>query len=204
MILKLDAPITGLYLQEKQKKRRKTDKLALISLIYDYTLEEVQQLLFDQLPALPSQQALKASSLIGRTILIHDNRICRLKDEEVSTVILEISDDVDSLELVLTTHQNKKIKTISLSALGAGIYEFSWNGLNEKEESMPLGVYHLKNKVAKEKKQRTVPMMVVVNVNSVRFDTLKQTVFLNLAGVGILTLSQSENSARVYGVSESI
>ncbi|MFO2465843.1 flagellar hook assembly protein FlgD [Pseudomonas sp. 15FMM2] len=138
-----------------------------------------------------SSQALQASSLVGRSVIIGTDKA--LVDTSKSfTGSVDVTSSVGNVTIKVTDKDGKLVKTIELGAQGAGKSDFIWDGKNEAGEKVDSGNYTFaastKNDAGDALALKTSLPATVTSV------TLSQTggeMLLNLSGgLGSIKLSQ--------------
>ncbi|WP_339528575.1 flagellar hook assembly protein FlgD [Pseudomonas mucidolens] len=138
-----------------------------------------------------SSQALQASSLVGRSVIIDTDKA--LVDTSKSfTGSVAVTSSVGNVTVKVTDKDGNLVKTIELDAQGAGKSDFIWDGKNEAGETVDSGNYTFaastKNDAGDTVALRTSLPATVTSV------TLSQTggeMLLNLSGgLGSIRLSQ--------------
>lgn len=139
--------------------------------------------------SLQSNQALQASALVGRKVLIPSQCLKLEKKGEVSAII-DIPLDVQSMNIFIYSDQAQLIKTISVKRPASGAFEFSWNGIDEEGKPVPEGRYHLSAGGICQGEEITFDTLTFVNVNSVLMEHYEEGIKLNVEGVGSISLDQ--------------
>jgi flagellar basal-body rod modification protein FlgD len=150
--------------------------------------KEMQKSIQQLTSFLQSNQALKASALVGRKVLVN-SRYLSLGQEEKVKATVEIPLEVANIMANIYSCSNRLICKIPLNASSGGLFEFSWNGNNSKGARVSAGRYRLVvtgNHYGNEVKLKT---MVAANVNSVSLGQDGEEVRLHVAGIGLIPLS---------------
>ncbi|KTC85548.1 MULTISPECIES: flagellar hook assembly protein FlgD [Legionella] len=145
--------------------------------------ESIQQLA----SSLQSNQALQASSLVGRKVLV-DSDSFNLEQGEAKAAV-ELPASVDNLMASIYSDSGALVRKIPLGQHGAGFHTFSWDGLNQKGEHMPGGKYSIKVSGIYSGKEVALKAMTAANVDSVSLGQNGEGVKLNVAGVGTVSLN---------------
>ncbi|ARG97790.1 flagellar hook assembly protein FlgD [Legionella micdadei] len=145
--------------------------------------ESIQQLA----SSLQSNQALQASSLVGRKVLVNSDSV-NLDQGEVKAAI-ELPAAVDNLVASIYSESGELIRKIPLGQHGAGLFAFTWDGQNQKGERMPMGKYTIKVNGIYSGKEVALKTMTAANVDSVSLGQNGEGVKLNVAGVGTVSLN---------------
>lgn len=147
--------------------------------------ESIQQLA----SSLQSNQALQASALVGRKVLVNSN-IMHLANEGSAKVAVEVPAKVDDLSAAVYSESGELITKIPLGQREVGQFEFNWDGMNQKGERMPAGKYTIKVNGIYQGQEVALKTMIAANVDSVSLGQNGEGVRLNVAGIGSVPLSE--------------
>lgn len=147
--------------------------------------ESIQQLA----SSLQSNQALQASALVGRKVLVNSN-VMHLPAEGGSKVVVEVPAQVTELTASVYAENGELITKIPLGQHEVGQFEFNWDGMNQKGERMPVGKYTVKVNGLYSGKEVALKTMTAANVDSVSLGQNGEGVRLNVAGIGSVPLSE--------------
>lgn len=156
------------------------------------TVNGIQQLQssFEKLSlSLQSMQALQASSLVGRSVLVDGNNVVLTPERPVEGSV-ELPDDVKDLTVVVLDAKNQEIRRIKLGDQPAGSTAFVWDGLDDRGLAATPGNYQLRTEGQVAGVTQTFHTQVRTTVESVSLGTGGQDITLNLAGLGEFALSQ--------------
>ena len=143
----------------------------------------------EQLSAsLESNQALQASSLVGRKVMVVTDQV-QLDAEGETHAAIEMVEGVDNLTASIFSPSGELVKTIRLGQPEPGLHKFSWNGLNEKNERMPEGKYKILVTGRYENQEVALKSMASANVNSVSLGSYGEGIKLNVSGMGTISLA---------------
>lgn len=137
-----------------------------------------------------SSQALQASSLVGRTVVIPTDQAMvdpqagftgQLALPQASgTVLVNIYDEAGSL-----------LSTVNLGAQEGGIHEFAWDGTDASGNVLPAGKYRFEAQASIDGESVQLATLLPANVDSVSLGVGKGgEMVLNLAGLGSIGLSE--------------
>ncbi|KTD16273.1 flagellar hook assembly protein FlgD [Legionella jordanis] len=146
--------------------------------------ESIQQLA----SSLQSNQALQASALVGRKVLVNSNAF-HLNKEEDAKIAVELPEGVENLNAFIYSESGELIRKIPLGQHGAGQFQFSWDGFNDKGERMQAAKYTVKVNGVYSGKEVALKTMTAANVDSVSLGQNGEGVKLNVAGIGSVSLS---------------
>lgn len=147
--------------------------------------ETIQQLA----TSLQSTQALQATSLVGRKVLVPSEKLT-LDTEGEAKAAVYLPDAVKDLTLSVFSEAGDLIKKIPLGQQVAGFFNFGWDGLNDKGERMPAGKYSIKVHGNYEGQEVAVKTLTAAMVDSVSMGQNGEGVKLNVNGVGAIALNE--------------
>ena len=136
-----------------------------------------------------SSQALQASSLVGRTVIVpSDKAIVDTANgvegqfalpENSGAVSIKVLDSAGSL-----------VHTINMGGLEAGMHDFKWDGKNASGEVLPPGAYTFEANAAVDGTTKQLATLLPANVDSVSLGAGNNgELLLNVAGLGSISLS---------------
>lgn len=147
--------------------------------------ETIQQLA----GSLSSTQALQATSLVGKKVLVPSDKI-NLGKESSAVFALNIPPDTDvQVTASIYSESNELIRTISLGKPAEGFSNYTWDGNNDAGERMPEGKYKIEVRGAVGGKEYGLNTLMAANVDSVSMMPGGQGVMVNVAGVGPMGLN---------------
>lgn len=140
--------------------------------------------------SLQSNQALQASALVGRKVLVPGNYL-NLGTEGSVNIAIDISSDFANLKAFIYTAFGKLIRTISLGQAPAGLFQFSWDGMGENNQRFSAGKYKVEvYGVADGKEVQLKTVLCLANVDSVSLGQNGEGLKLKVAGIGAVSLDQ--------------
>jgi flagellar basal-body rod modification protein FlgD len=138
---------------------------------------------FDDLRStLTSDQALQASNLVGREVMINSNLGWFSGTGNLSGSI-ELPSTASNVVLRVTDTTGALVREIQLGSSEEGSLSFSWDGSNDAGEFMPAGQYHLSATASVDGVEMAPDLMVAAQVESVSLGG-SDGVQLNLTGLG--------------------
>lgn len=152
----------------------------LTSLSSTQTLEKTVNKLSE---SMGTSQILEASRLVGQHVQI-PSETCPLVSGEGLKAAVVVPKGVDKIEVSIRDIHDKLIKTIQLDAPSDGVLDFSWDGLDDANNSMPAGFYKVSANAALNGKNTLLPIAGTFKVNSVALDKGDKGVILNVDGLG--------------------
>lgn len=148
--------------------------------------------------ALQSSQALQASSMVGRKVLIPGSASELTANGELRGSI-ELPEASDSVKVKVFNKSGEHVHTIDLGARGKGNSQFKWDGVISKANPEVVGsedvvatpgVYSIQAEAVIDGNQTSINTFIVDKVDSVSLAKDDKGVTLNLANAGATTLDQ--------------
>jgi len=148
--------------------------------------------------ALQSSQALQASSMVGRKVLIPGNAT-ELASGGILRGGLELPEASESVRVKIFNKSGEQVHVIELGERGKGNAQFKWDGVINKANPdvpgsedviAPPGVYTIQAEASIGGEQQSVKTFVVDKVDSVSLGKDSKGVTLNLANAGATTLAE--------------
>jgi len=145
-------------------------------------IEQLNSQFTDFATSMTSSQALQASSLIGREVLVQANvgNIAQQGDGISGVVINEGT--TQELEITIENKTGEVVKVINAGTQGAGNVEFSWDGTDIQGNQMPPGDYVVKAQGKVNGEEETLVTAINRHVDSVSLAGSSQGIILNLNG----------------------
>ena len=139
--------------------------------------------------AMLSGQALQASSLVGRNVMIESTTAYLGNNAPVSGAV-DLSSPVDDARVYIYSQTGELVKTIDLGQQSQGLKEFSWDGTNDKGDIMPPGKYDIKAEVRYGRDTYSQATLLMERIDSVTLGGGLQDIKLNMANSGDISFSQ--------------
>lgn len=156
------------------------------------TLEGVEKLnssVGEILTGFHSSQALQASSLVGRKVIVPaDTAVVDTAETFKGSVLVPQSSS--NVAVNVYDSAGSLVNRLHLGAQETGNQSFMWDGKNSEGELMPPGKYTFKAEGSFEGETKGLYTMLPANVDSVTLDPSGGELRLNLAGLGTVPLSQ--------------
>lgn len=154
------------------------------------SLEEIQGLsgsVQDVVGQFRSTQALQASAMVGRTVLVPSQTGILGASGSVEGVV-DVPATTSSLRVDVVNSSGELVRQLDLGTAQAGQKSFEWDGKDGSGNVMPEGTYAIKAHGSYTSGTEQLNTMVSANVDSVSLGT-SGSVTLNLAGMGSIGLS---------------
>ena len=137
---------------------------------------------FDSLnSSMTSNQALQASSLVGRDVLVPGAKGLKEADKSMAAMV-KLPQSINNLMVRVENEQGQLIRTLNVGAKPAGDTRVEWDGKDEKGNAMPAGRYSIKAAGVLDGENKEFGVSTYANVNSVLLGKGDGNVLLNLAG----------------------
>ena len=145
---------------------------------------------FDTLAnSLQSNQALQASTLVGRSVLVPSSDAVLNQSAGVKGV-LDLQQSTPDVTLSIMDANGELVKTMSLGGHASGDVPFEWDGTNNVGEKVPYGKYRLVADAQGPDSRFSVGTLVNASVESVTIGNGGQQLTLNLQDLGQVSFSQ--------------
>lgn len=138
--------------------------------------------------SMTSSQALQASSLVGRSVLVEDNVFGMAEGESVKGKL--VSDQAASnVNIYVENIAGEVIQTVPVGNVAAGGYTFTWDGQTSSGDTAPEGAYRFRivGLVAGEASE--LEAMTYRKVDSVTLAGTGGNIMLNLNGGNTMALA---------------
>lgn len=139
--------------------------------------------------SLQSNQALQASALVGRKVLVSSDNLKLDKEGDAKTAI-EIPPGTGNLNAFFYSESGELVKTIPLGQQNPGFFQFAWDGTGQDGKRLAEGKYKVAVHGTYMGQEVAFKTMTSANVDSVSLGQNGEGLKLNVAGVGAVTLDQ--------------
>jgi len=136
-----------------------------------------------------SNQALQASTLVGRKVLV-PAETGFLKDDSVMSGSIDLEQAASKIIVTVKNDAGQIVNRQELGLQQAGLIDFEWNGLDDKGARMPAGGYQIEAEVHRGTDVSAGSILSVVDVESVTLGKAGQDLTLSVTGLGDLGMSQ--------------
>ncbi|WP_455203193.1 flagellar hook assembly protein FlgD [Kaarinaea lacus] len=186
----MDLMVAQLRNQDPFKPLENGDFIAQMAQFSAVTgLEELQGSFDTLATSLQSNQALQASTLVGRSVLVPSSEAVLNPGGNVRG-ILDLPQGTPNLSVSVLDSNGELVKRIQLGSHGGGDAPFLWDGTNETGEPMPAGVYKFVAEAQGTDSRVAVDTFINASVDSVTIGNGGQKLILNLKDMGQVDFSQ--------------
>ncbi|MDI9819482.1 MULTISPECIES: flagellar hook assembly protein FlgD [unclassified Legionella] len=151
-------------------------------------INKMQESMEQLASSLQSNQALQASALVGRKVLVNSKAFSLAQEGEAKAAV-EIPPGVSELTASIYSETGELIRKIPLGQPAPGFFEFSWDGFNQKGERAVAGKYTISVNGIYSGREVALKTMTAANVDSVSLGQNGEGVRLNVAGIGSISLN---------------
>jgi flagellar basal-body rod modification protein FlgD len=137
--------------------------------------------------SLQSYQALQASGLVGRSVLISSDSAALSAESNVEGMV-NLDTSTQQLTLGIYDQNGTLVRRVPMGMQTAGTVPFEWDGLMDDGTIAPAGVYDLRAEALVNGEMTAMETLVFSDVESVSLSS-RGGVLLNLAGIGTADLS---------------
>ncbi len=136
-----------------------------------------------------STQAMQASQLVGKDVLVESDTATLASGGSVSGVI-GLADPARNVTLRVHDMTGSLVKSISLGNMSAGANKFGWNGIDQAGKAAPAGDYIVLAEGLVNGTLQALPLQVFSRVESISVDRGNTSVSVSLAGNKTAGISQ--------------
>ena len=151
-------------------------------------IQDLQKSFSQVASAMLSSQALQASAMVGRTVLVPSSE-AELKAGENIQGTADLTSSTSDLAIGVYDAAGQLVRQINMGPQTAGSVPFKWDGLTDDGKTAPAGKYQLKAISEVDGKAVAASTNVAAKVDSVVMGNLGQELTLNLGAMGQLGLS---------------
>lgn len=137
--------------------------------------------------SLQSNQALQASALVGRKVLVESHSMNLGAEGSVNASIDSVA-GLSNLTASIYSDSGELVKTIPLGQPAEGMFQFAWDGTGENDQRLASGKYKVEVRGIYGGQEVSLKTMTSANVDSVTLGQNGEGLKLNVAGVGPVTL----------------
>ena len=131
-----------------------------------------------------SSQALQASGLVGRKVLIPSDTGNVSAENRNLEGVVSTPEAISSISIRIEDEKGALVKSFSVDGSAGGNIEVGWDGLDKDGNPAPNGNYSIKASGKIDGKSQELPVSTYAHVESVSLGTAQTGAILNLRGVG--------------------
>ncbi|SDX44866.1 flagellar hook assembly protein FlgD [Marinobacter mobilis] len=176
---------------ENQNPLEPQDNGEFISQLAQFSsLEEMQGVsnsIGDMVGEFRSSQALQASAMVGRSVLVPGTASRLVEGGEIAGSVA-VQQSTSNLTISIKNSAGELVHQIDVGAADAGYHKFSWDGLDGNGEQLPPGKYEIVAQGNYGGGTEQLGTLISANVDSVSLGS-EGRITLNLAHMGSIGLS---------------
>lgn len=138
--------------------------------------------------SMSSSQALQASSLVGRSVLVDDNVFGMETGEEIKGKLVT-DKPASNVNIYVENVAGEIVQTVPVGSVEAGEFTFTWDGQGSDGEPAPEGAYRFRVVGLVEGEANELQAMTYRKVDSVTLAGAGGNILLNLNGGSSMKLS---------------
>lgn len=150
-------------------------------------ITELQNSFGDLAASLQSSQAIQASTLVGREVLIPGN-VTSYKGEPVNAAV-ELNASTEDLVVQVIDPAGQLVRQMSFGPQSSGVVNFSWDGLDNSGNPQTPGQYYINAFGRTGDTEVAQSTLIHARVDSVSLAKGSQGPLLNLENIGAVSLS---------------
>ncbi|MFR0688427.1 flagellar hook assembly protein FlgD [Enterobacterales bacterium AE_CKDN230030158-1A_HGKHYDSX7] len=136
-----------------------------------------------------SSQALQASSLVGRSVIVNSSKV-QVDDPSAGVNgTLVMPSGGDGVTLKIYDDSGDLVRTVDMGSQKAGNIDFKWDGKDDSGELVAAGTYTVKASASLDGTSTALTTYLPATVNSVTLGQNGGEMTLNLAGIGAVSAS---------------
>ena len=151
-------------------------------------ITELQQSFSTLASSLQSNQALQASTMVGRSVLIEHDALQLGATGNVNAAV-ELPQSVANLQVDIVDQAGQLVQQFKLGPQGAGLVDVQWNGLDTTGDRVAPGSYVVRATALFGGQDQAVPTLVEAPVESVSLARDGGEPTLNISNVGGIPLN---------------
>ncbi|MGL5409040.1 MAG: flagellar hook assembly protein FlgD [Shewanella sp.] len=136
-----------------------------------------------------SSQALQASGLVGRKVLIPSDTGVISADDPGMKGVISTPEKIESIKVSIEDESGQVIKTFTVDGSEGGNIDVSWDGLDKDGNPVEPGKYSIKANGIVDGKAQDLAVSTYAHVSSVSLGASQSGPILNLRGIGGILLS---------------
>ncbi|KTD32099.1 flagellar basal body rod modification protein [Legionella moravica] len=152
-------------------------------------ITRMQDSLQQMATSLQSNQALQASALVGRKVLVHSDGLSLGTDGDAKAAI-DMPAGLANPTASVYSASGELIKTFTLGQPTPGFFQFNWDGTDQNNQRVAAGNYKIKVNGTYGGQEVALKTMTSANVDSVSLGQNGEGLKLNVSGIGSISLDQ--------------
>ena len=151
-------------------------------------IDELKKSVDSMATAMQSNQALQASSLVGRWVVVSSDKSFLWEDANMAGSV-EVPNRADNVQVQIKNSSGATVKQLDLGDQSAGTANFQWDGLGDDGVEYGAGEYSISSFGTIAGEVEALETNAIVPVDSVLMGRAGESMTVNAAGVGNVKLS---------------
>ena len=143
----------------------------------------------DMSASFQSNQALQASTMVGRNVLVPGDQV-QLQDGQDLQMAIDLTAPASQVLVNITDSRGQLVHRINLGSQQAGFLDIQWNGLNADGNRVAPGRYNVAAEVHQGDAVSAGDTLIAAQVESVTLGSAGQDLTLTVSGIGDINMSQ--------------
>lgn len=139
--------------------------------------------------AFQGNQALQASTMVGRSVLVAGDLV-QIADEGDVHAAIQLDQPASSVIVNVKDSQGQLVHRMDFGQQSAGLIEFDWDALNESGVRLDSGTYKLSVELHHGEEVSAGDVLTTVQVESVTLGQAGADLTLTVSGLGDISMSQ--------------
>jgi len=139
--------------------------------------------------SMQSNQALQASTMVGRNVLVASNAIALGADGSAVNGLVKLPNSAGNVRIGILGINGELLRNIPMGSHAAGDVAFSWDGLDENGNRLPPGRYNVAALAGDGEDAIGLETFINAHVDSVSLNQQDRSVTLNLKDLGSISMS---------------
>ncbi len=154
--------------------------------------QETQRTIEKLADSLISSQALQASSLVGRFVLVPGDTgyLPEGEGDRFFGGAVELEDSAANLVIDIYSESGQLVRSLPLGNQAAGLVRFTWDGRAADGSPLPAGNYRMVANAQSGGELQALPTLVVGAVESVTLGRPGQRSQVNVSGLGLVDINE--------------
>ena len=136
-----------------------------------------------------SNQALQASTLVGRRVMVPSSNGYLASGESLQGSV-DLAQSAGKVTITIENQAGQIVNRQDLGGQQAGLIDFEWNGIDTRGNPLPPGEYRIAAEVRRGNEVSAGQMYTVVDVESVTLGAGGQDLTLSVSGLGDIDMGQ--------------
>lgn len=171
--------------QDPFKPADNSDMVAqMVAMSTTESLGDMNDAIKDLRDVMTSNQALQASSLIGKRVLLPTEKAELVQGEPVTGVAVLGEKDVVNMRVSIENEQGAVVRVLNYNGKQTGNVEIEWDGKDNNGKDVPQGLYKFKAAGLNESKGAEYPVVMHGRVESVTLGNKDTPSAVRVSGLG--------------------